>query len=383
MKTESRELLGLALTQVNDYAIVLIDRDGIIVDWLCGAQNIFGYSPQEATGKPISMIFVGEDLEKALDTYELEVAQKASYSQDDRWHVRQDSSRIWVSGTVTALRDDSGRLRGYVKIMRDRTDQRINSENRTNQLDNIGDAMDRTHLFLRTLGHEMRNPLAPIKTAAYITSRLSEDDRVQNASVTILNQVAVLERMATDMMDVARLKHTKLDLKLIEFDVRNLLEQETEGQLQAAKDKYLRLETVLPSHPVRLTADPDRLRQAVSNLVVNAVKYTPPGGRIWVKATQEADDVVIRVEDTGIGIAPAVLPRIFELFTRESRAEDLVPGGLGVGLAIVNQIAELHGGGAQARSAGEGKGAEFTLRLPRLGPLQADNRAQRLDSSSV
>ena len=124
-----------------------------------------------------------------------------------------------------------------------------------------------------------------------------------------------------------------------------------------------------------LVADPSRLRQAVSNLLVNAVKYTPPGGTIWLKATQEAGDIVIRVQDTGIGIAADVLPRIFELFTQESRASDLVPGGLGVGLAIVAQIAELHGGVAQARSGGTGRGAEFTLRIPVLGP-QAERHAR-------
>lgn len=112
----------------------------------------------------------------------------------------------------------------------------------------------------------------------------------------------------------------------------------------------------------------DRLRQALSNLIGNAVKYTPAGGTIWVKATQEGGDVVARVQDTGIGIAPEVLPRIFELFTQEVRAKDLVPGGLGIGLAIVRQIAELHGGVVQARSGGTGKGSEFTLRIPQGGP---------------
>jgi signal transduction histidine kinase len=110
------------------------------------------------------------------------------------------------------------------------------------------------------------------------------------------------------------------------------------------------------------------MQRLVLNLLGNAIKYTPEGGSIWVKVVQEGADIVFRVEDTGIGIAPEMLPRIFELFTQERAASDLVPGGLGVGLAMVREIAELHGGTVQARSAGEGKGSEFTVRLPAIAP---------------
>jgi signal transduction histidine kinase len=121
-------------------------------------------------------------------------------------------------------------------------------------------------------------------------------------------------------------------------------------------------------HPLRLVADADRLRQAVANLLGNAIKYTPEGGTVWVDVTQQSDEIIVRVQDTGIGIAPHVLPGIFDLFTQEPRARNLVPGGLGIGLAVVREIAELHGGLVQARSGGLGKGSEFALRLPCSGP---------------
>jgi len=363
----ARELLELALPTVRDYALVLMEPDGTIAGWMCGAEDIFGYTADEMVGKHISVLFEPGDLDKRLDKYELSVAARDSYSQDDRWHVRKDGNRIWASGTVTALRDASG-LRGFIKLMRDRTDVRISSEHRTNQFEAADDALSRTRRFLQTLGHEMRNPLAPIRNSAYIAAKASDDPRVRKAAEVIGNQVAVLERMANDLMDISRLEHRKLELQLTEFDVRALLEEEAAGQRLPATAKDVRIETLVPEQPLPVVADASRLRQAVSNLLVNAIKYTPPGGTIWVKATQEADDIVVRVQDTGIGIAPDVLPRIFELFTQEARARDFVPGGLGVGLAIVAQIAELHGGAAQARSAGSGKGSEFMLRIPRLGP---------------
>ncbi|HEY1230504.1 MAG TPA: PAS domain-containing sensor histidine kinase [Ramlibacter sp.] len=370
MTPQARELLDLALHTQRDYALVLLDADGIVVGWLGGAERIFGYTADEMLGHQVSVLFAPEDVARKLDVHELEVARRNSDSQDDRWHVRKDGTRIWVTGTVTALRDEGG-LRGYIKIMRDRTDERIGAENRANHVDAADVALDRTHRFLQTLGHELRNPLAPIKNAAYIARRGSNDPRVQKAADTIVAQVGVLERLTSDLMDVSRLQHRKLDLQLSEFDIRALLEDEAAGQRLPATAKDIRLDAVLPAHPLPLVADASRVRQAVSNLLVNAIKYTPAGGTVWLKATQEAQDIVIRVQDTGIGIAPHVLPRIFELFTQESRASDLVPGGLGVGLAIVAQIAELHGGIAQARSAGTGKGSEFTLRLPRGGPQSA------------
>jgi PAS domain S-box-containing protein len=363
----ARALLELALPTVRDHALVLLAPDGTICAWLCGAEDMFGYTAEEMVGRHISVLFEPGDIDKRLDKYELQVAARDSYSQDDRWHLRKDGNRIWASGTVTALRDGSG-LRGFIKLMRDRTDVRIDSEHRTNQFEAADDALSRTHRFLQTLGHEMRNPLAPIRNAAYIAAKASDDPRVRKAAEVIGNQVAVLERMANDLMDVSRLEHRKLELRVREFDVRGLLEEEGAGQRLPATAKDVRIETLLPEQPLPVVADPIRLRQAVSNLLVNAIKYTPAGGMIWLKATQEGDDLVIRVQDTGIGIAGEMLPRIFELFTQEARARDLVPGGLGVGLAIVAQIAELHGGVAQARSGGSGKGSEFTLRIPRAGP---------------
>lgn len=156
-----------------------------------------------------------------------------------------------------------------------------------------------------------------------------------------------------------------------EFDLCPLLREECAAHEPSATGKGLKLEALLPHAPLPVDGDAERLRQAMRHLLANALKYTPRGGTIWVKATQEDDEVVIRIEDSGIGIDPAALQHIFELFTREERAKEIAPGYLGVGLAIVRHIARLHGGVVQARSGGAGKGAEFTLRLPRSGQASA------------
>jgi PAS domain S-box-containing protein len=360
---QARELLELALPALRDYALLLLDSGGSVVAWLCGAEQIFGYREEEIVGRPVSLLFVPEDRARGLDRFELEVAAKNSYSQDDRWHLRKDGTRIWASGTVTALRDAGG-LRGFIKVVRDRTDQKMDAQLRVNRAEAATEALERARSFMATLGHELRNPLAPIKNSAYILPRLSDDPRVHRIASMIGNQAASLERLANDLMDVSRLEHAKLELRLAPVDVGALLQEEVSGQMLPARAKGLQMQVLLPEQPVLAEADPDRLRQAVNNLLSNAIKYTPAGGRIWAKATVETEEAVIRVEDTGIGIAPEALPKIFELFTQETRARDLVPGGLGVGLAMVRQIAELHGGVVQARSAGSGKGSEFSLRLP-------------------
>jgi PAS domain S-box-containing protein len=358
------DLLELALPTLKDYALLLLDPQGTVVGWLCGAEDVFGYTAEEMVGRHVSSLFVPEDIAKGLEAFEREVAASKSYSHDDRWHVRKDGTRIWISGTVTALTDASG-LRGYIKVMRDRTDQKMDTQARAKRSEAAEQALERTRRFLETLGHELRNPLAPIKNASYILPRISEDAQVHRIATMIGNQVASLERLANDLMEVSRLEHRKFDLRLAPLDMRVLLQDEVAGQQLPARAKGLDLQVLLPEAPVMALADADRIRQAVANLLSNAIKYTPAGGTVWAKVTQEAEEVVIRVEDTGIGISPEALPRIFELFTQEGRASDLVPGGLGVGLAMVRQIAELHGGAAQARSGGANKGSEFSLRIPR------------------
>lgn len=354
--------------QSKDHALVCMDPQGIVVGWLGVAEEIFGYRAGEALGRSVAQIFTPEDRAKGLDRYELQVAAMNSRSEDDRWHVRKDGTRIWVTGSVTAIRDENGALLGFVKIVRDRTDLRSRLEAIELQAAALRESRERTHLFLKTLGHELRNPLGPVANAVHIIARLSTEPHVVNALQIISRQVAVLTRLADDLMDVSRLEAGKVELELKRRDLRELLGEAARSLSGAAALKRITLSAVLPQGPLMAQIDESRFQQVVLNLLGNSIKYTPEGGSIWLKATQAGNDVLVKVEDTGIGIAPEMLPRIFELFTQAHVGNDMVPGGLGVGLAVVRQIVELHGGSVQARSGGTGKGSEFTVTLPATRP---------------
>lgn len=357
------ELLELVLPAMKDYGVIVTDPEGTVVRWLAGAEQVLGYSAGEMIGKPLSTIFVSEDLDKGVPEYEFEVARHRGTAQNDRWHLRKDGSRIWVSGTLTAMSDAAG-IRGFVKVVRDRTDTRMGAQARANRLAAVEAALASTKGFLRTLGHELRNPLGAIKNIAYILAR-SADSQLKGFSGIIANQVGILERLASDLMEVSRLEQQKIQLRLEEIDAAQLVREEVQARQYEAVKNEVELQAIFPAHPLTLWADRDRLRQALGNLLANALKYTPRGGTVWVKTSEDADDVLFRIQDTGIGIAPDVLPQIFELFTQEQRAREVAPGGLGIGLTIVREIVAMHGGIVQARSGGVGKGSEFTIRIPR------------------
>ncbi|MBA4329159.1 MAG: hypothetical protein C0428_13100 [Polaromonas sp.] len=362
------DLTGRWLLANRDHAFICMDTAGIITAWLGAAEEILGYSADEAIGHNLAAIFTPEDQVRGFDKYELAVASVDSRSEDDRWHVRKDGTRIWATGTVCAVRDDAGKLVGFVKILRDRTDLRTQLESLESAVTAQRESRERTHQFLKTLGHELRNPLAPLSTATHIIRRLAPDPRVDGALQIIARQVAALTRLADDLMDVTRLETGKVEPQLQRMDLCRFLQEAVLSLQETAADRRLDLVTLFPASALDVNMDESLMQRLVLNLLGNAIKYTPEGGTIWVKVVQEGTEIVFRVEDTGIGIAPDILPRIFELFTQERSASDRVPGGLGVGLAMVREIAELHGGSVQARSAGEGRGSEFTVRLPAIAP---------------
>ncbi|HYD77001.1 PAS domain-containing sensor histidine kinase [Ramlibacter sp.] len=354
----------LFLTQTKEYAFIALDPGGRIVAWAGAAEKVLGYSAEEVLGKPVSLIFTAEDRARGLDQHELAVAMHDSRAEDDRWHLRKDGNRIWVTGTVDAIRGADGQLLGFVKTVRDRTDLRMQLDALENELELARRARERTNQFLRTLGHELRNPLAPLHSSAQILERIGGDERVQRVAEIMHSQIATLRSLADDLMEAARLDAGQLELNRTREDLRTLVEECVSGHEGAAVGKGVQLEAVLPPQPLPVDIDRARLLQVLNNLVSNAIKYTPAGGRVWCKATQEDDDVVLRIEDNGMGIDPAVLPRIFDLFTRDPRAEQMEPGGMGIGLSVVHQVVRLHGGIVQARSAGHGHGSEFMVRLP-------------------
>ena len=364
-------LIDLWLRQARDQAVVVMDAQGIVSGWLGAAELLLGFEAQEAVGRHIALIFTEEDRAGGYPDHELRVAAEDAYSEDSRWHVRKDGTRIWVSGSVSAVRDAAGKVLGFIKVMRDLTDQRENLERFQHEVGALSHGREQTHRFLKTLGHELRNPLSVLSNVELILARSELDDRARKALQLLSAQTGVLRRLADDLMDVSRLELGKVQLEAGTLDVREVLEDAVASMQPLAAQKSIGLQTLLPPSPLQVHADAARMQQVVLNLLTNAIKYTHTGGSVWVKAGIEGNEVVCTVQDTGIGIYPPVLPQIFDLFSQASDGQAMRAGGIGVGLALVRQIVELHGGTVQAKSPGLGKGAEFSFRLPALEPRSA------------
>ncbi|HEY5956720.1 MAG TPA: response regulator [Polyangiaceae bacterium] len=217
--------------------------------------------------------------------------------------------------------------------------------------------------FLAMLGHELRNPLSPILTALQLM-KLQGPDASARARSVIERQVTHLTRLVDDLLDVSRLARGKVELKTERLEMADIVAKAIEMASPLLEQRNHRLTVELPRHGLKVNGDAPRLSQAVSNLLTNAAKYTPAGGNIGIRAEKAERDVILSVHDSGIGIAPEVLPHIFDLFIQERQTIDRSQGGLGLGLSIVRNLIERHGGKVTARSEGTGRGSEFIVQLP-------------------
>jgi two-component system CheB/CheR fusion protein len=222
--------------------------------------------------------------------------------------------------------------------------------------------------FLAMLGHELRNPLAPIRNILEVVRRRGRERRgeVRKAWEIVERQVQQLTRLVEDLLDVSRIGQGKITLKRQAVDLAAVVTAAVEGCRPLLDNRKHRLEVALPGEPLRVQGDATRLTQVMQNLLNNAAKYTDPGGRIELTARREDDAAVLRVKDNGVGIAAELLPRVFDLYTQADQTLDRAHGGLGVGLTLVRKLIELHGGTVSAASAGPGQGSEFAVRLPLL-----------------
>ena len=221
--------------------------------------------------------------------------------------------------------------------------------------------------FLAMLAHELRNPLAPIRNANEVLRQKADDlTRVHWVQGVIDRQLTHLVRLVDDLLDVSRLTQGKIRLEFEEVELGEVIAQAVEAARPLIDRHDHVLDVQVPPHSIRLRADKARLTQVVTNLLNNAAKYTDPGGSISLVVAQAGEQAVVRVRDNGIGIAPDLLTRVFELFTQANRSLDRSQGGLGIGLTLVRRLIELHEGAVEAHSAGLGKGSEFVVRLPTI-----------------
>jgi PAS domain S-box-containing protein len=286
--------------------------------------------------------------------------------------VRADGVVLHVQNDVEPLYDTLGRIYGCVSVCVDLTDRKLAERA-------LRDADRRKDEFLATLSHELRNPLAPIRTALEVMRLARGDaDVIEKARATIERQLLQLVRLTDDLLDVARITQDKVHLRRERIDVRAVLNQAVEATRPLADAEAHTVTLDLPQEAMWTDADPTRLGQAFSNILNNAVKFTERGGRIRITAHAADEVAVVAIADTGIGIPPAMVPRVFEMFTQLQQYRDRTQGGLGIGLALARRLIALHGGSIDAFSEGPGRGTTFTVRVP-LAPA-SERRADRADS---
>jgi two-component system CheB/CheR fusion protein len=356
-------LLSLLAQQSNEHAFVLLDANARVLWWSPGAGHIFDRSSDEMVGQPLGILFTPEDKDRGIPDQEVQLAVNFGKAEDDRWQLRRDGSRFWATGILIALRDQNRNLVGFGKILRNRTDLREQLEALRNQVQALTAANQRKDNFLATFSHELRNPLAAICTAVELISRTaSRNAHLEGSLKLIEEQLDFVRRMLDDLLDVTRISTGKVRLNIGPVVLQEIIEKAVDSARPRVEERRQRIQVIGPWSSIVLQGDPDRLHQVFSNLLSNASKYTPERGAICIEVTTEADEAVVRVSDTGVGIPHDMLPRIFELFTQVET--QLSHGGLGIGLALVKDFVALHGGSVQVRSEGVGKGSEFIVRLP-------------------
>ena len=354
---QTEERFRLLVDGVSDYAIYMLDPDGIVSSWNSGAERIKGYTSEEIIGKHFSRFFATQDIEAGKPWEELATARRTGRAEDEGWRVRKNGERFWARVVVTALRDSAGHMRGFAKVTQDLTERRY--------LQDLEQTSKNVSAFISMLTHELRNPLAPIRTAIQVIPHMYKTESGLDDMLQMIDrQSAHLARILDDMMDVSRAAQGKITIQKKPVDMTEVVQRALETATPSIEANNHHVALDLTAKGLHVEGDFCRLTQLITNLLNNAARYTPHGGSITVTARDEEGKAVVRVADSGRGIEPEDIERIFAMFVQGRSSENNAGGGLGVGLALARTIAELHGGSLTAHSAGMNTGSEFTLKMP-------------------
>lgn len=377
-RERSRQAEGQLMRAImvsEDFAVLTTDDAGVILTWNSGAQAIFGYPPEAIIGHPIDELFIPADREAGAPAAERRTALEAGRAEDERWHLRADGSTFFAGGVTTPLLSGTGR--GFVKIARDVTaakkrqldsDSDLRDEKRISASGRIaGELKDK---FLAVMSHELKQPLNLIQVNAELLTRLPQVQEmapVMRIGETIQRGVAAQTKIVNDLLDLSRIQTGKLSLAYEDLDLVELTRVMGQAAAGDLEKKGIAFTMTLGAAPVMCHCDRVRVEQILWNLLGNAAKFTPPGGSVALDLREDGDYAKLSVTDTGSGIAPEFLPHAFDMFSQVSQPAvrgAAGNGGLGIGLALVDELVRAHGGRVEARSEGVGHGTTFVLSLP-------------------
>ena len=358
---QSEERFRLLLENVEEYAIFMLDPEGHVMSWNLGAKRIKGYEPHEVLGRHFSLFYPPEALAEGVPAKLAAKALRVGKVEAEGWRVRKDGTRFWAIVLLTALYDQRGELRGFAKITRDLSDRR--------KIDDLQELDRRKDAFLATLAHELRNPLAPLLTGLEILRRSGGDAAtVESLSHTLEGQVRQMARLVEDLLDMSRVRLGKIKLQPEVVPLGRLLDDIAAAIQPKVLEFRHRFILSRPPQDLQVRVDPVRMVQVMTNLLGNACKFTPEGGEIRLEASlSNMEDLVLSVADNGRGIEPEWQARIFNLF---DQVTDGYGSGLGIGLALVKDLVELHGGTVTVKSDGRDKGTTFIVDMPGVVALR-------------
>ena len=374
--------LAAIVTSSSD-AIVSKTLDGVITSWNATAERMFGYSAAEAIGQSITMIIPPDRLDEEREFLRrLRAGERIENFTTLR--VRKDGHHISVALTISPIRDSSGRIIGASKTARDITErERLLAQEQTARA-RAEEANRLKDEFLATVSHELRTPLnAILGWAQLLRGGQMDHERARHAVEVIERNARTQAQVIEDILDVSRIITGKLRLNVQALMPSAVIESALESVRPSAEAKGVRLSAVIDATAGPITGDHGRLQQIIWNLLSNSIKFTPRGGRVEVRLERINSHIEIVVSDTGEGIAPEFLPHVFDRFRQADSTPSRESPGLGLGLAIVRHLVELHGGLVRAESMGKGHGATFTIRLPLRALLPGSADEQRVHPAAT
>lgn len=366
--------MRLVAESTRDYAIVTTDAEGCVVSWNKGAELVFGYTEEEMLGHDQERLFTSADRANEVRQEEMRRAREDGRAEDERWYLRKNGSRVYCSGVTTPL--GPAATYGYAKIARDQTDRELTNSERDEALTSEqkirSDAESAAALkdeFLAIMSHELRHPLNMIHVSAELLARLPEVHHsvaANRAASQVRNAVVSQAKIIDDLLDMSRVRTGKLALSFASVDVANMVGAIADAIRSDQTACGLSINVNVQDEPVIVSGDSVRLEQVFMNLLSNAIKFTLHGGSVDINVTRDSTQCCVTFSDTGQGISPDFLPHVFDMFGQSGSVTTRTKGGLGIGLALVKEIVQLHHGRIEVSSEGIGKGAHFTVWLPLL-----------------
>jgi len=371
---DQADFYTLLVNSIQDYAIFLMDPKGIISSWNLGAQKLKGYTPEEIIGKHFSTFYGPEDIANDKPGTELKLCNRFGHVEDEGWRIKKDGGKFWANVVITALRDKNGKLVGYAKVTRDLTerkkhedDLRSANERLLRQQVELADLNSVKDEFISLASHQLRTPATGVKQflglllegyAGELSSQ--QKDYLQRAYDSNDRQIDLVN----DLLRVAQIDAGKIILAKSSTDIINLTKDVVDEQIDSFKDRQQSLHLELPSSPLHAYIDQMRFRMVLENIIDNASKYTPHGGKINVTIHSDVNRIYVKVADTGVGIDKESLAKLFMKFSRIPNELSEAVGGSGLGLYWAHKVMELHDGTIEVTSK-PGEGTVFSIIFPK------------------